>query len=63
MGRVGPLMWGSVVPKWREDSRLCGKLHVCVSQLFVALIKISEKNNLEEEEFILAHCFRGLSPW
>ncbi|KAG3277547.1 hypothetical protein H1C71_004292 [Ictidomys tridecemlineatus] len=32
-------------------------------QLYIALTKISDKNNLEEEKFILVHSFRGLSTW
>jgi hypothetical protein len=27
------------------------------------MTKLSEKNNLKEEGFILAHSFRGFSPW
>lgn len=31
-----------------------------VSQIFITVIKVSDKNSLEEENFILTHNFRGL---
>lgn len=37
-------------------------MSACVSKLFVAVTKIHENNNLEEEEFIWGS-FLGLSPW
>lgn len=32
------------------------------SQLFIALIKITEKNSLEEEQIILAYSVKGHTP-
>jgi hypothetical protein len=38
-------------------------LIVCASSFFHQYDKIPEKNNLRQEVFILAHDFRGVSPW
>jgi hypothetical protein len=33
----------------------------CISYLFIAVTKITDRNNLKEDRFILAHSFRGVT--
>lgn len=36
---------------------------LCVHNTSVSMTKYPAKVNLKEEMFVLAHCFRGFSPW
>lgn len=46
------------MPGAAQSIKQRGKQERCVSQLFVTVTKIPDKNNLEEEKLILAHGFR-----
>lgn len=54
---------GAQDPNWQPQNDKAIVMRSYVSQLFTAVTKTPDSNNLKEQRFVLAHSLTGFNPW